>query len=223
MRKPHSCCFMHFSLPPLSPPSESVALLKGSKLSSAWPSGRTTIVSARHWWNDTDGRKSKSRETRSSVTLSTINTIWADPSLNPVFCNENSANSDLDIEAFTLLQRSCESLVSRTALSDERAGLPLVRVSYVTLSYTNRRKKILSQFFCEHYPEKQRFILVYFWRHPPGKEAMTSVQLYQHSFKTWPLNIHETRDFHLVWRPVSRGLSFQAKCVKFRFELQYKC
>jgi len=83
------------------------------------------------------GRKSKSRETCSSDTLSTINTTCADPSLNPVVYDEKSANNDLDIEAVTLLQCSCESLVSRTALSVERAGLPFVRVSYIKLSYTN--------------------------------------------------------------------------------------
>ena len=69
-------------------------------------------------------------------------------------------------------------------MSDERAGLPFVRVSYIKLFHKNEFKKIVSQFCYEDYPAKQRFSLVCFRRHPPGKVAMPSVQLYQHSFKT---------------------------------------
>jgi hypothetical protein len=74
------------------------------------------------------GGKSKSRETRFSDTAHRKYTC-ADPSLNPVVCDKKYANNDLYLEAVTLPQYSCESLVSKTAVSDERADLPFVRVS----------------------------------------------------------------------------------------------
>lgn len=141
MRKTRCCCLLHFSVPTLSLFSDNVACLRGSKLSSAWPSSRNSIRSVRSTGEMIiTGRKSKSRGTCSSDTLSTINTTCADPSLNPVVCDEKSANNDLDIETVTLLQCSRESLVSRTVLSDERAGLTFLRVSYVKLSCTNMCK-----------------------------------------------------------------------------------
>jgi hypothetical protein len=60
-----------------------------------------------------------------------MNTACADPSLNPVVSDETCADNDLDLEAVTLLQCSCESSVSRPAVIDERADLPFVRFSYI--------------------------------------------------------------------------------------------
>jgi hypothetical protein len=73
-------------------------------------------------------KRSKSRETCSNDTLSTINSTWNDPSLNPAICSEMAVHNDLDLKTATLPYYSCESR------APWRAGLPFVRVSCIKLS-----------------------------------------------------------------------------------------
>jgi hypothetical protein len=165
-----------------------------------------------------------SRQKHVPVTLSTINTTCADPSLNLVVCDENSANGDLDNEAVTLLQCSCESLVSRTALSDERAGLSFVRVSYMKLSNTNGCKKnlvIVLQWGLTRETEVQSSLLL---KTPTvkrgnalGANIWTSLQDINFEIFMKP----ET--FFLSGGQCPGGLSFQNKCITFDLSFSTTC